>query len=545
MNKLKIVTKYFVKNALREMLGSSKRKPASLIALMIFAISMVSMPFTMMVKVGYEGFHAAGQEGMLLSIIISAGAAISFFLGIYTIMNVFYFSDDIEVLLPLPIKSSELVIGKFLAILVSMYIYAAMLVLPLITYGIVSKASLIYYLYLILLLLILPVFPMILASIICMILMRFTNFSKHKDGFRMVTGCIALVLIVAFNYLNSSSRGNMTQEQILLKFAQGHNSMMNAVSDIFVTDKFSLYGLLYNNEIRGLLYMLLALILNVGIFIIYSYIGGKLYLKGIIGISESYSKRENVLANGKADKIIKSNSPLKALIMKDIKIMFRTPTYFINCIAMIFYMPAILGVAMLSRGNVVNIRNLLVNGNTSFYGFVIVGAFILASMSIMTGGASATALSREGRDFMVSKHIPVSYEIQLYSKIASSLCINGIGVIIVAGVLILIGSSPILFILGILVAIVAIVAISLLGLFIDFKSPKLEWENEKAMFKKNYIPFLIILIIMALSAILISLNIVVNNYMMTFGICIITLFIGSYILYRLLVKAAYKVYNED
>jgi ABC-2 type transport system permease protein len=545
MNKLKIVTKYFVKNALREMLGSSKRKPASLIALMIFVISMVSMPFTMMVKVGYEGFHAAGQEGMLLSIIISAGAAISFFLGIYTIMNVFYFSDDIEVLLPLPIKSSELVIGKFLAVLVNMYIYAAMLVLPLITYGIVSKASLIYYLYLIIALLIIPVFPMVLASIICMILMRFTNFSKHKDGFRMVTGCIALILIVVFNYLNSSSRGNMTQEQILLKFAQGHNSMMNTVSDIFVTDKFSLYGLLYNNEIRGLLYMLLALILNIGIFIIYSYIGGKLYLKGIIGISESYSKRENVLANGKADKIIKANSPLKALIIKDIKIMFRTPTYFINCVAMIFYMPAILGVAMLSRGNIVYIRSFLANRNTSFYGFVIVGAFILASMSIMTGGASATALSREGRDFMVSKHIPVSYEIQLYSKIASSLCINGIGVIIVAAVLILIGSSPILFILGILVAIVAIIAISLLGLFIDFKSPKLEWENEKAMFKKNYIPFLIILIIMALSAILISLNIVVNNYMMTFGICIITLFIGSYILYRLLVKAAYKVYNED
>ncbi len=545
MNRLKIVTKYFVKNAIREMLGSSKRKPASLVALMIFVISMVSMPFTIMVKAGYEGFHAAGQEGMLLSIIISAGAAVSFFLGIYTIMNVFYFSDDIEVLLPLPIKSSELVIGKFLAILVNMYIYAAMLALPLITYGIVSKASLIYYLYLILVLLIIPIFPMMLASIICMILMRFTNLSKHKDAFRMVTGCITLVLIVVFNYLNSSSRRGMTQEQTLLKFAQGHNSMMNTVSDIFVINKFSLYGLLYNNEIRGLLYILLALVLNIGIFIIYSYIGGKLYLKGIIGISESYSKRENVLANGKADKIIKVNSPLKALIMRDIKIMFRTPTYFINCIAMIFYMPAILGAAMLSHGNIVYVRSFLDNKNASLYGFVIVGAFILASMSIMTGGASATALSREGRDFMVSKHIPVSYKIQLYSKIVSSLCINGIGVIIVAAALILIGASPILFILGIVVAIGAIIVISLLGLFIDFKSPKLEWENEKAMFKKNYIPFLIMLIILALSAILISLNIIVKNYIITFCVCIVMVFIGIYILYKLLVEVAYKVYNED
>ena len=86
------------------------------------------------------------KKEVLLAIILSLGSTISFFFGIYTIMNVFYFSEDIEVILPLPFKSSEIVFGKFIAVLINMYIYTAMLVLPLIVYGVVSKASFMYYL---------------------------------------------------------------------------------------------------------------------------------------------------------------------------------------------------------------------------------------------------------------------------------------------------------------------------------------------------------------------------------------------------------------
>ena len=64
---------------------------------------------------------------------------------------------------------------------------------------------------------------------------------------------------------------------------------MDIMSSIFINDKFTSYGLLYNNEFKGLLYMILSLSLGIIAFIIYYYVGGKLYIKGIIGISESYS----------------------------------------------------------------------------------------------------------------------------------------------------------------------------------------------------------------------------------------------------------------
>ena len=98
---------------------------------------------------------------------------------------------------------------------------------------------------------------MILASLICMALMRFTSLSKHKDAFRMFTGCLSLILIVVFNFFTSGSGRNMTSEQMIQKFAEGNNSMMDMMTGIFITNKFSSYGLLYNNEFKGLLYIII------------------------------------------------------------------------------------------------------------------------------------------------------------------------------------------------------------------------------------------------------------------------------------------------
>jgi ABC-2 type transport system permease protein len=331
---------------------------------------------------------------------------------------------------------------------------------------------------------------------------------------------------------------------MIQKFAEGNNSMMDMMTGIFITSKFSSYGLLYNNEFKGLLYIMLSLVLSIIVFIAYYYIGGKLYLKGIIGISESYSKRENILENGKANNLIKINSPIKALVKKDIKVILRTPQFFINCIAMIFYIPAIMGVAMLSNGQLSKFRTMLSNG-TQWYAIAIAISFIGGAICIIGGGAGATALSREGKDFMVSKYIPVSYKIQLHSKILSSLCINELGAVIVTLVLILVGANPILLLLGIISSIGSIALITLFGMYIDFKFPKLNWENERAMFKKNYMPLLIMLIVFLLGAILVIAAIILKNYIIIFGISIAVVVIGSLILYRSLIKLANKVYNEN
>ena len=130
MNRLKVLTKYFVRDALQDMFNGSKIKSGFMVLLMMLLIAFMSLPLIIIVDVLYEPFVIIGQEGMLLSLILLIGAVINFFLGIFTIMNTYYFSNDIEYFLPMPFKSSEIVLSKFIAVLINMILYSTIIVVP-------------------------------------------------------------------------------------------------------------------------------------------------------------------------------------------------------------------------------------------------------------------------------------------------------------------------------------------------------------------------------------------------------------------------------
>lgn len=543
MSRVKILTKYFIKSAIKEMFNDSKMSPAVIILLMLLAVGFISIPIAMMVGVLYEPFAAIGQEGFLLAMLLFMGATVTFFFGVYTVLNVFYFAEDIEQILPLPFKGEEIVFGKFMAVMINMYFYSLILVLPLIVYGVSGGMTIVYYLYVILAIIVTPILPMIIASLIAMVLMRFTNLSKHKDAFKIFTGVLSLILVIVFNMFTQSGSNGMDEEALFKMISSGENGMMDMLTGIFITNKFSSYGLLYSSELKGLFYILLALILSIFLFVVYYKIGGKIYLKGVIGISEAYGKRESILKDGDSKKYIKGSSPIKALAYKDIKIMIRTPQFFINCIAMIFYMPAILLVMFVSgRGGVV--LNNGIKADSGMFGVILSGIFLFIAFSITSAGAANTALSREGKDISVSKYIPISYKVQMQSKIISSLCINGISSIFVLIALIYINLPIYMVIFGTLIAIVSVLFISLLGIYLDYKSPKLNWESEKSMYKNNYKPLLILIGMGILAGIFFAISGILKNEYISFVVIVLTLLLGSFSVYKKLEKDIDEIYSN-
>ena len=60
MSRLGIITKYFIRNALNEMFAGRKMKPIFIVILMIFTVSMISMPFTVIIGSGYGVLHSMG-----------------------------------------------------------------------------------------------------------------------------------------------------------------------------------------------------------------------------------------------------------------------------------------------------------------------------------------------------------------------------------------------------------------------------------------------------------------------------------------------------
>ncbi len=545
MSRLKIITKYFVKNALEQGLGGKKKmswiKMALLTVLVMFCIS---TPFLTIVLSSYAPLAAINQEGYLLSFIVLISSTVILFFGVFSVLNTFYFSNDIEQILPLPFKSSEVIFGKFITILIEMYMYALMIVIPLIGYGILSKAGIMFYIYSILVFLLVPIVPMAIAVLISMLLMRFTNLSKHKDAFTMISGVLMLVVIIVFNIYNQNTAGgSYSAETIESLMQQGNNSLMDVMGNLFFTSTLSAKALLYSSELKGLQYLAIVLVISLCVFAVLYIVGGNIYYKSIMGISETYSKRENVFETNKINKEVKSSSPVKAFIMKDLKMMFRTPQFFINCIAMMIYMPAIFGIAFFS-GNKIDMLSEFMKDSAN-YGYIITVIFGFSILCVCGGGAALTAISREGRDFMVSKYIPVPIKDQIKAKVILSVAINELAALVIIVALALLNTSLILLIMSGIISILSVGLVAIIELFLDYRSPKLEWDTEKDIFKKNFLPLILMFAAFALGGLLALISFLLNNYIIVFLIASIIMAVLIAVFYPKVNKAAYRLYEAD
>ncbi|HRU40608.1 MAG TPA: hypothetical protein P5021_01400, partial [Candidatus Diapherotrites archaeon] len=258
MNRYTVLTGVMLKNfnLLNLRPGKSGKIPIKgvLLSLLIFAAFLPMMlSIGSIVLAGYAVLSEIRQEGMILGIGFSLSSLTIFFFGIFYVMSVFYFSKDIESLLPLPLKPSEILAAKFTVAMLYEYLTEAIFLAPvLIGYGIASKAGLLYYLYGILLFLALPVLPLIYASAISMLVMGFTNLAKNKDRFRIVGGITAMFLAVGINAFITKLTGSSISAMELQKLMeQGNNSYAEIMSGIFFSNRFAVLALLNSEALKG------------------------------------------------------------------------------------------------------------------------------------------------------------------------------------------------------------------------------------------------------------------------------------------------------
>ena len=222
MSRLGVVIKYFVKYSIDNIISIKKIKTSIVAVIICLIMFCLSLPLCYIVKYLYEPLSKYNQQNTLLLLLFCIGLLIVFLFGIYTIMNVFYFSDDIEHFLPLPVKSKEIIVAKFIAVYINMLIYSSLLITPLITYGYFSKLGATYYLLIVPVILMLPILPMVISLILCMLLMRMTIFFKNKDLLKIIAGCLSLVLVIGLNLLTSGENlEESTIVNLLLKGDEG------------------------------------------------------------------------------------------------------------------------------------------------------------------------------------------------------------------------------------------------------------------------------------------------------------------------------------
>lgn len=542
MNKFFTLTKVLFKNTGEGLIQKDKKKlPKTIGLLVLLAVGFIPMvaSFVIMAASSYNSLAIINQQGVIISLGVVVTCLIVFIFGIFYVMATFYFSSDIENLLPLPLKPSTILGAKFTVVLIYEYLTELIFLLPLsVTYGVMGHYGVIFYLYTIIIFLTLPIVPLVAASFISMVIMRFLPFAKNKDAFKTIAGVLGLTVGIGFNILfQKFGASAANKEQMLQLMAMGNNSLVQTTSKLFPTAKLAVNALVFNTSTKGIVNMLLFLIVTIALLIILLVLGEALYFKGVIGISEAASKRKK-LSNEELEESTIQSSALKSYTIKELKLLFRTPAYFMNCVLVSLLLPIILLIPMFSQPEIFNQlykAREYVNG-PQLPGLIIAIACGAMMFIAVTNPTACTAISREGNNLYICKYIPISYGKQLASKILSAVILNciGLGLLIIIAMIVFI--PPVYLLLQfVVIAILVILFTSFLGILIDLTFPKLQWDSEQRAVKQNINVIIMMLLGIVIAGLIFAVIVATNlSLWQAFGAVFVILGILDGILYWLI-----------
>ena len=268
----------------------------------LLIISVITVTF-MSYKV-IDWLKNRGQAIVFLKIYLPIIATVFMFQAILICSNVFFFSKDLEYLLPLPIKPIELLISKFNNVISITYCMEALfLAMPLLMYGIVTVKQFLYYFIMIFVLILFPIFLITTICTIMLFIMQLTKFIKNKDLFQ-----IFIVIILSFlltfgityllnsifndNIINVEINENTEEQNIKLKTDILYNRLDKLNNYYIVINP--CINLLTNFELNNLLINLFkVIIISIISFFIFIFFGKKLYLKNLLKNIAYINKKKN------------------------------------------------------------------------------------------------------------------------------------------------------------------------------------------------------------------------------------------------------------
>lgn len=438
----------------------------------------------MLTKDGINLLLPLNQEGVILGLLLNAIPLLIFFFALFLVPAIYYFSKDIETLLALPLKPYEILGSKLFVSLMYEYLTISFFFVPVIAaYIYIMQPSVGFYLFSMILFLTLPLVPLIFASVIMMVIMWLVPFAKNRDFFNMISGFMALGVGLWVN-MQVGGMESITEGQLISFLVEGNNSLLQTFKFIFPNIPFALNALLQGNVVDAFIYLLITL----GFVIGFLSLGQLLYFRGIIGINETASSRK-ILSEANLTKSTRSQKAIISYMNKELKLLFKTPIYLLNCVSINFLLPIIFIPVFTMSSEAGEIQDFirLIDFNSPTTITIAIGLGIAVGLTMGSiNMVSATAISREGQFFYFMKMIPMSYRDQLNAKAASGIILSLTGILFVIISASIFLSLPYYLILILLVfATLATLFINYISLLVDVLRPKLVWESEQAAVKQN------------------------------------------------------------
>lgn len=473
--------------------------------------------------------------------------------------NVYFFSKDLEVLLPLPLKSEELLISKFNTIVVNLYFSELIFAFfPLIIYGICTYAGILYYVYLFLILLIFPILPTLFISIITMFFMKLSKFIKNKDAFQIIITLIFIFIMFGVEFKLGSTiinkfdnNSNINTEEVVETFNQFNEKIKN-VYKYFLEINPTIEIIKNYNKLNSIFNLLKIIFIDLLFLILFIFIGKKYYLKNILKNNNNYYL--NKIQKNNFQKKCKKITIKKSYIKKEFKLLFKNPIFFMQCIFPIFIL--IISLIIITIFTFPNLKAILTSDilgdEIDFSIDLNVICLVLGILQFIftISNVSITSISREGKNANYMKFIPVSFFKQFIYKSIPQIIINMLltFVILILLKVILPEFNLIYLFLIFIIANLFNIINSELMVVVDLYKPNLNWKADYEAIKNNnklfqyVLTILIILILIYFNKIFDKLNLIISCLLIIL-ILIILIFIINIII-KININKLFKKINN-
>lgn len=548
MSNVILLTKILLKNAFR---GDKKQKVPTMLILALILIPCLGVPIFMGVEYLANSFVEYGINPLsLLSLILPIGFILLIVTSIFSIVSTYYLSSDIDKLIPLPLKPWEIILAKFFSSLPVVYIMLFSLLTPiLLGLGVGSNANIIYYIYTLIITIFFPLVPTALISLIITSLMRFSTKTKSKDKFTYVVSIIGILFGFALSFGSNSIVNNImtniqqtitTLQDLIDRFG---NTMMSVFFILYPT----FLALTNSTSIISLLYIILSILISIVCVVIFAILAQKTYFKGILGGKANKRKaREKKVHNDN-----KIRTPFMSLVLRDIKTIWRSPSYNMNLLLAEILMPVILIISFIisfsqsSEESNEIFKSFIGNmdlKNAFTWGILFLVSAFFSSMSL----ASPTAISREGKNAGFLKAIPVSATTLIHSKMFFGVVSSIIIYFVMFIAMIFLGFLSFLDFIFLTISVLPFtILMNYIGILLDIWHPKLNWDNENVPVKQNFnaVGFMFMFWIIGGLITFASYYITISGYLLSIIIGVITI-IGCLLIFKYIKKKDIELLNK-
>lgn len=461
--------------------------------ILVFFFSM-SMMFS---KGLYYVGQMLGEPALVLVISFITTAFIIFIFDIGTVISVFYFGRDNELLAALPLKPLYVLGARFSLVMFSQYLVQLVLILPPLFIFFQGEGLGAAYIFLAsVIFLVFPVLPLVPAAVLSILIMSKARSKRIKDTFTILTYVISLAFAIGIQFfMQSLPQGEeLSSLQAML---QTHGSLLSEVGSSFPPAIWAAKSLAMAGSIEGLLNLGLFLALTAALVALMLVLGNRYFYRGLFA-GEEVAKKHRV--TNSADSW-SSSSPFKALLLREHRLFIRTPVFLMNVLPIAVIVPIFMLIPLFTQGSLQEINSLYpILSKYPYLKLGIIGFMIFIAGTIPL---SPSALSREGKLFTLSQLIPVSPREQVKAKFWYTLIVNFVCTlpIFVLSIILLHLTWLDALMLGLL-SLSAVGVITALGILIDSERPYFDWEDPQRAVKNNLNVLFIMLISMIFLAIM-------------------------------------------